>query len=326
MIQPMPPYPWQQPLWDSFVGLVSQERLAHALLISGPEGLGGLALGKAMSHYLLCNAPTGPLACGKCRSCMLIGSKSHPDLFVVQPEESSSAIKIDQIRALTEFVSKTAQQAGRKIVLLAPAEAMNANAANALLKSLEEPAGRTHLILVSPQPSRLLATIRSRCAKLVMNAPGQDQALEWLDSAGVPNAEPLLAAAGGEPLKVLRWFEQDFPAQQARMRKDLEELGAGHRSALAIGKAWLEFGAVDMLDCLLVWVQTAIKQKQQPQTNAADDSLVEILSAVPVTLLFRYLDKLTHSKKEVLSQNNPNLELLLDEVLIGWAALCRQSH
>ena len=329
-LQPMPPYPWQQSLWENFVSWVEQERLAHALLIAGPEGLGGLALARAMAQYLLCNAATGPLACGKCRSCQLIDSETHPDLFAVQPEAPSTAIKIDQIRQLSGFIGKTAQQGGRKVVIIAPAEAMNINAANALLKNLEEPAGRTHMLVVSPEPSRLLATIRSRCAKLVLTAPQGDEALHWLTQAGVTDAEQLLMHAGGEPLKVQRWFEQDFSAQQDRMRKDLEELASGQRSPLAVAKAWLDFRSVEAVDCLLIWVQQAIKHHQVGQGAigrvAEVHSFNRWLAGVPVQLLFRYWDKLTHTKKELLSTNNPNPELLLDELLIGWAALCRQGR
>ncbi len=326
-LQPMPPYPWQQSLWENFITWVGQDRLAHALLITGPEGLGGLALAGAMAQYLLCNAPTGPLACGKCRGCQLVGSDTHPDLNIVQPEAPSTAIKIDQVRQLTEFIGKTAQQGGRKIVILSPAEAMNANAANALLKSLEEPAGRTHLLVVSPEPSRLLATIRSRCAKLALTAPQQAVALEWLAQAGITGAEQLLAHAGGEPLKVQRWYEQEFTAQQDRMRKDLEDLSAGTRSPLAVAKGWLDFRPVEAVDCLLIWVQESIV-RSQTQTDGVDrnaDDLGRCLSGVPTQLLFRYWDKLTHTKMELLSQNNPNLELLLDELLIGWSALCQQG-
>lgn len=321
----MPPYPWQQALWDSFVGWMEKERLAHALLIGGPEGLGGLAMAQAMAHYLLCHAPMGPIACGKCRGCQLVVSETHPDLQVLQPEGTSALIKIDQVRQMTEFLTKTAQQGGRKVVVLAPAEAMNHNAANALLKNLEEPSKDTFLLLVSPEPSRLLATIRSRCAKLTLTVPQADQAAAWLEKAGISSVEQLLADAGGEPLKVQRWYEQDFPAQQERMQQDLEDLTAGKRSPLGIAKAWLEYGPVEAVDSLIVWVQSAIKRNQTGVAEVSRHKVAGTLSGVPAQLLFRYRDKLIHCKKQLLSQNNPNLELLLDELLLDWAAMCRQT-
>lgn len=323
----MPPYPWQTPLWQRVVDWVERDRLAHALLVAGPGGLGGLPLAQAMAHYLLCNAPMGPLACGKCRGCQLFASETHPDLFTVQPEAPSNAIKVDQVRQLTEFMSKTAQQGGRKVILLSPAEAMNMSAANALLKSLEEPTERTYLLLVSPEPSRLLATIRSRCAKLLLTAPPRQEALEWLTKVGVADAAELLADAGGEPLKVQRWFEQDFVAQRARMLSDLEELTNGRRSPLMIAKSWLEMQPVEVVDSLLVWVQAIIRSQQAGQEAETDlkHEAFQPLMRVPAQVLFRYWEKLAQTKKELLSQNNPNQELLLDELLMGWAALTAQS-
>ncbi len=328
-VQLMPPYPWQQTLWDNFITWDSQGRLAHALLIAGPEGLGGLALAKAMAQFLLCNAPRDSVACGKCRGCQLMAGQSHPDLLLVEPEASSTAIKIDQVRQVTEFIAKTAQQGGRKVVLLAPAEAMNINAANALLKSLEEPAGQTHLLVVSQEPSRLLATIRSRCTKLILTAPNEPDALAWLTQMGIPDAAQMLRHAGGEPLKVQRWFEKDFAAQQASMQKDLAAIASGNRSPMAIAKAWLEYLPVEVVDCLLMWVQDAVSVRQAgshaPEADEKTANAVGCLTDVPLQLLFRYWDKLAHSKQEMLSKNNPNIELLLDELLMGWAALCRQA-
>jgi DNA polymerase-3 subunit delta' len=323
----MPPYPWQRGLWEQFVGWVERERLAHALLISGPTGLGGLALARAMGQYLLCNAPTGPLACGKCRGCQLFASETHPDFFVVQPEGTASVIKVDQVRELTGFISKTAQQGGRKVVMLTPAEAMNMSAANALLKSLEEPTANTFLLLVSPESSRLLATIRSRCAKMHLTPPKPEQALDWLAKVGVTDAAAqLLAEAGGEPLKVQRWFEEDFPAHRQRMSQDLGAIASGQRSPLAVAKAWLEKDLIEIIDCMMVWVQAAVKQREsRAPTEYGDFDVISQVAGAPTPLLFRYLDKLAQSKKELQSQSNPNQELLLDELLMGWASMASRS-
>ena len=320
----MPPYPWQQSQWDSFVTLLEQERLAHALLIAGPEGLGGLTLARAMGQFLLCKAPIGSVACGKCKDCLLLESETHPDFFSVQPEGTSSAIKVDQIRQVTEFMSKTAQQGGRKVILLAPAEAMNINAANALLKSLEEPTAQTFLLVVSPEPSRLLATIRSRCAKLTLTAPADKEAVEWLTQVGLADSGHLLADAGGQPLKVQQWFEEDFVTHRTRLGQELQELAEGHKSPLSVAKAWLEHEPIQVLDSMLLWVQNAVKQQQaasSQDTPGPEGGIIELLQGVPSQLLFRYWERLTQTKKELLSQSNPNLELLLDELLLGWVAL-----
>lgn len=114
---------------------------------------------------LLCQQPQGLDACGGCKACMLLKAGSHPDNFVLEPEEADKPIKVDQVRELVAFVVQTAQLGGRKVVLIEPVEAMNVNASNALLKSLEEPSGDTVLLLVTHQPSRLLRLSRAAASR-----------------------------------------------------------------------------------------------------------------------------------------------------------------
>src|SRR5690606_18188179 len=142
-ILPMPPYAWQQAQWADFHTRVRNNNIPHAFLLAGQEGFGAEGLAMAMGQYMLCLSPTDTLVCGKCKGCLLLDAGTHPDLLVVCPEEGGKQIKVDQIREVSRFVANTAQQGGYKIIVLQPAEAMNINAANALLKNLEEPAGKT---------------------------------------------------------------------------------------------------------------------------------------------------------------------------------------
>ncbi|MFO6082911.1 DNA polymerase III subunit delta', partial [Pseudomonas aeruginosa] len=155
-------YPWQQALWSQLGGRAQH---AHAYLLYGPAGIGKRALAEHWAAQLLCQRPAAAGACGECKACQLLAAGTHPDYFVLEPEEAEKPIRVDQVRDLVGFVVQTAQLGGRKVVLLEPAEAMNVNAANALLKSLEEPSGDTVLLLISHQPSRLLPTIKSRCVQ-----------------------------------------------------------------------------------------------------------------------------------------------------------------
>ena len=148
-------YPWQAALWQQ---LASRKQHAHAYLLHGPAGIGKRALAERLRALLLCHAPVGLEACGQCKGCHLLAAGTHPDDFVLEPEEVDKAIRVDQVRELVSFVVQTAQLGGRKVVLLEPVEAMNLNAANALLKSLEEPSGNTVLLLVSHQPLLLAVT------------------------------------------------------------------------------------------------------------------------------------------------------------------------
>ncbi|MFG1488548.1 DNA polymerase III subunit delta', partial [Oceanospirillum sp. HFRX-1_2] len=135
---PLIPFAWQQEYWNQLIGQHRSGRLPHALLLAGEEGIGKYHLARAMAAYLLCRQPA-ETACGECASCALFHAGTHPDLMEVMPESEGKQIKIEQIRKLQTFANKTAQQGGFRVVVLQPADAMNINAANALLKNLEEP-------------------------------------------------------------------------------------------------------------------------------------------------------------------------------------------
>jgi DNA polymerase III subunit delta' len=217
-------YPWQDNLWKNLQARFA-ERVPHALLIHGPEGIGKLALAEHLAHSLLCEAADRAQApCGKCDGCRWFRAGSHPDYRRVEPEalalaqpsaveaeepreppsraaKPSTEIKVDQIRALDGFLSVVSHRAGRRVSLVHPVEAMNPNAANALLKALEEPQGQAHFVLVSHRPARLLATVKSRCVAIPVGLPERPVAEHWLGAQGVADPDRWLAYAGGAPLR-----------------------------------------------------------------------------------------------------------------------------
>jgi DNA polymerase-3 subunit delta' len=183
-------------------------RFPQALLIEGPEGIGKRVLAMRIARARLCESPRADgSACGACASCAYVAAGQHPDLRLVEPvaydEEGNATpqdvIRIDAIRDLTEWSQLTSHRRGAKIAVIAPAEAMHYAAANALLKTLEEPPAGTSLLLVSHQPGRLPATIRSRCVRQVVPLPPPDLARAWLADDGVADPESVLAQAGGAP-------------------------------------------------------------------------------------------------------------------------------
>ena len=255
-------YPWQNAPWERL--RAQGDRLHHALLIHGPAGIGKLALAEEFAQLLLCeSSPEIPKPCGACDGCRWFLAGSHPDLRRLEPEsmarrvgadddgetpapaasrttKPSQEIKVDQVRGLDGFLSLRSHRGRRRIVLVHPAESMNANAANALLKALEEPQPGAHFILVSHRPARLLPTIRSRCAAVPVTLPEPGVARAWLKDQGVPEAEAWLAFTGGAPLQALAYAGEagsaiggmrralqarDFDAMQAAGgREDLEAL------------------------------------------------------------------------------------------------------
>lgn len=237
-------YPWQKSIWEKLQA--QGERLHHALLVHGPAGIGKLALAEQFTQFLLCESASGtPRPCGVCDGCRWFLAGSHPDLRRLEPEslarrvaadedgdapvapaaqkgaKPSQEIKVDQVRALDGFLNLRSHRGRRRIVLVHPAEAMNPNAANALLKALEEPQPGAHFILVSHRPARLLPTIRSRCAAVPVMLPEPALAKAWLREQGGPEAEAWLTFTGGAPLRALG-YAGEAGGPVSRMRKALE--------------------------------------------------------------------------------------------------------
>ena len=223
-------HPWNEAKAVAF--LRDRQRLPHALLFAGPKGLGKNAFAVWLAQLLFCTNPSAKgTTCGHCQDCRLFAAGSHPDLHVVQPEaifkssgslmaqyalryaptekskesKDSTVIRIDQIRSLIEAAQTRPQIGACTVMLLSPADTMNVNAANSLLKLLEEPPPDSYLILVADRPARLPATIRSRCALMEFRVPPVEDALTWLQTQGLSgvNARLLLELAGGAPLAAL---------------------------------------------------------------------------------------------------------------------------
>lgn len=215
--------PWLDDHWAFFKQRLAADRLAHALMIEGPAGSGKMALGRAMVARLLCSEDEAR-ACDNCRSCQLLAGGAHPDHFDLQPEEDSKVIKVEQVRSLIGKLDLTTSISMRKVAFIHPAECMNRSAANALLKSLEEPAGESVLILVSDQPGRLPATIRSRCQSITINQPDGSVVQSWLENmSGKPPAEvaSALQAAGGSPLRAAQYLDSPEMDAYSQVRDGL---------------------------------------------------------------------------------------------------------
>ncbi len=218
-----PLLPWQR---ASAAALLSRrEAFPHALLIVGPRGIGKHALALNLAQGLLCESPVvDGLACGRCAGCRYAEGGTHPDLLRLelstfdhetQERKATETIAIDRVRALIDFVQLSSHRQRAKVAVIAPAERMNANAANALLKTLEEPPAGTFLLLVAEAPGRLPATVVSRCRRLPGPQPTPDEARAWLAGHGVPDGALALSLAGGAPLLALVHAEPSRLAERA---------------------------------------------------------------------------------------------------------------
>jgi DNA polymerase III subunit delta' len=214
-------------------------RRGHALLIHGPGDVGQFELALALAQAWLCEEAALPLLdrpCRNCPACRLVAARSHPDLLVLMPEalreslgwsgdagegdeereaskkKPSKEIRIEAIRAAVAFATTTAARSRGKVVVVHPAERMNPAAANAFLKTLEEPAGESRFLLCSAAPDALAATIRSRCQDVALAVPPAAEAEAWLAARGVDAPAVLLAGSGGRPQEALAWAESGVDA------------------------------------------------------------------------------------------------------------------
>jgi len=258
-------YPWQGELWQRLTA--ERERLPHALLLHGPAGIGKRALALELARWLLCPTPTPAGGCGDCPSCQWFAQGGHPDFRLIEPASEAEAaeegkkggrrISVDQVREVVEFLTLSAHQGGWRAVVLQPAEALGLAAANALLKTLEEPPARTIFLLVSHQPRRLLPTILSRCRKLPLASPEPAAALAWLREQAVDAPEVLLAEAGGAPLLALDHAEPERLARRQRFieglldaeREDLSALAGEYQQRVAEAWGWLARWLCDLSLC-----------------------------------------------------------------------------
>ncbi|MEO8459076.1 MAG: DNA polymerase III subunit delta' [Dokdonella sp.] len=238
--------PWLREPLRRLSDAARANRLHHALLIAGDEGLGKRDLADALVAAVLCQQPDiEGCACGRCKSCLLIAAGTHPDRAHVTFETRDdgklrSELTVDQIRALAARLSLTSQFGGLQFAIVVPADAMNVSAANALLKTLEEPASDTVIILVCDRPARLPATIRSRCQRVNVPYPAHTVALAWLEAQGVAakDAETALAASLGNPGKALAFAGDDQLQLRAACIDDLKRLAAGRANGNDIAERW----------------------------------------------------------------------------------------
>ena len=267
--------PWQQRAYAQAVEALSAGRLAHGLLFSGPAGLGQREVAEKLAQRVLCLAPRGAEACGGCRSCTLYQSRSQSDPVELRPDgtlalphgrpghpdalfvgfamnektgKPRSELSIEQIRTLSAQLALTPQYGEARVALLDPADALNTAASNALLKTLEEPQPGRYLWLIAADPSRLPATIRSRCQKLEFRLPPRAEALAWLRAHGhgAAAADEALDAARGHPGLAAQWLADGSLDLRRAVADDLRALSQGRATATATAQRWNADDALDL--------------------------------------------------------------------------------
>lgn len=276
--------PWHQKCWST-LGLET-DRKAHALLFGGPSGTGKRALALLLGIYRLCEAPSDHRPCGICRQCTLVESGSHPDLHVLlpevdleegdplamagrryRPEKTSEAAKpkrgivVDQVRRLSAALSTHPKMASVRVVVVAPAETMNLNAANAFLKLLEEPPDNTQLILVTANTSSLLPTLRSRCSPVEMPLPTLEEGIQWLEGQGIERSqgERLLMATDRQPLTALHWSNNNWIELRGELYSLLLQMLKGERPPLEVANRLSKVDPAMLIHWITRYIEAMIR-------------------------------------------------------------------
>lgn len=317
-------YPWQTTQWQQLIRLHQQQLLPHAFLFSGIAGIGKKHFANQFAQALLCLSPNAEgYSCQQCRGCHLVQAKSHPDLLYVEPQENGQIIKVDQVRELVEFVGSTSLQNGYRIVIVDPAHAMNLNAANALLKTLEEPGSNTLFILISDRGSRLPATIRSRCQKIEFHKPDKTIALQWMKENNIEQAELLLRLAQGAPFKALAFLENDLLAKRNQLYQGLIALTKREMDPLQFAQQWQEIDLAIILNLLQHWIQDLTRmQLTNDDTMMMNVDFQEPLKTLAqnnsVGKMIEYVDCIQKTNAATTSGMNLNRQLVLEELFIKW--------
>ena len=343
-----PLFSWQTDSWQQLNAL--RMRMPHAILLHGSEGIGKTVFAEHLAKSLLCEAAGADgHACGNCVSCGWFDQYSHPDYRRVRPElldeedsisgeggdgnepeaekktaKSSKApskeIVINQVRALADFMNISTHRQGLRVIVLYPAEALNVPAANALLKSLEEPNANSVFILVSNGLDKLLPTILSRCHKFPLGMPAKEQALEWLGTQQLKNAEAWLAQQGGAPLSALK-------IAQSENRSDYDEFlrqlcSPGVEVSLKIAEKMQKMDVPITVACLQRWLYDIFSYKQSGRIRyypSYSKELARLAKQVEMNSLLKIIK--STGERQAIASHPLSAKLFIEDMLLEYSAL-----
>jgi DNA polymerase III subunit delta' len=284
-----PPPAWLAADTSALGAAHGRGRLPAALLIHEAPGAGGEWLATWVAQLVLCEKPA-VAPCGACLACRRVAAHQHPDLMWVQPLEDSRQIRIEQVRELGAELALTSHAGGYKVAVITPADALNRFAANALLKTLEEPSGRTLLVLVATQPSRLPPTVLSRCQRLPVRPPARAEAVAWLTAVGgAGDWNGALEVLGEAPMLALQADAAAVAGLGADVRHTLDELARGSTDPVAAAERWARSELPLRLLCFENWLTERIRPGPQGEGLFTELRPAPYLSAGPAFLNIRDL-------------------------------------
>jgi DNA polymerase-3 subunit delta' len=326
--------PWHRDHWMLLQDRLSSQKLPHALILNGRDGLGKSSFAFLFAKSIFCREanqqfendyhkndfPYRP--CGNCKNCELINASSHPDLMIIKKDDEGRAIKVDQIREIADFIGKTSQMGGYKIVIVREADSMNINAANALLKTLEEPIGKSILMLTVERLGVLPATVKSRCQILNFRVPNNQDSSKWLKSYSNDqeyNFDLALHLAKGAPLKALASMNNGTFAFRESIFNDFVEFSSGKLSFTDVSERWNKHDILMILDYLISWTADLIRLKSD-SSNLRNIYYYDFLKNcnADINSIFHYYDSLCDAEKTLKRGIALNTAILLETLLLEW--------
>jgi DNA polymerase-3 subunit delta' len=311
------PLPWQSDAWSRVASLIAGNRLAHALLLAGPRGVGKAHFALGLASFLLCESPD-PVRkpCGECRSCVQIAAGVHPNLLRLAPAEDKRDIAIDDVRALIDRLHLSSHYGQAKVAIIQPADSLNLSGVNALLKTIEEPPAATHLLLVAERWRALPATLRSRCQILRFAPPPAAQALAWLKQNHPGHSAAALSTVVLAPMLAEQILEKETAEARAQWGRALLELAEGRMQALKLAdklkreeaQAGLEF----WLYCGTGWLKTLLAPHR-----AAPATALPVPKSASVGSIQRLLADAVAGLRGLEGNGNP--AMIMESIMIRWA-------
>lgn len=311
-------YPWLEPTATDLATLHERGQLPHAVLLHGPAGIGRRHLALWLSARVLGAQCPDPAITGDPEADIgLTEALLHPDLLIAQPPPDKRTLPIERVRQLIAFLQLTAHQGRGKAAVIAPAESMSHSAANSLLKTLEEPAAGTLIVLVASAPGRLPATVLSRCQRVRVGLPARSLAADWLQrTQGEADWPELLELAGGAPLTALRLHAARFGAEARRLEDELAALARADAEPVAVARRWVKVGAPRCVDWLYRRTAREIRARSLAGENAGTGSLQNAPDLLNISRLHMMLRELGELRR--LTGSGLNMELALAQLLDGW--------
>lgn len=306
-------YPWLAYARAQIATAAARARLPHALLIHAARGLGAERLARWIAAFVLCEA-RADAPCRRCAACRLAAVGNHPDLTWVTRAEDAKQLQIDQIRSLCDILALKSYRGGYKVAVIATADVMNANAANALLKTLEEPPPQSLLILCSARPSRLPPTVASRCQRLTIAAPPRQLALDWLsgqDSSA--DWSRILGFACRAPLRALELHAGTFAELDRDMAQAVAQLARRELDIPAVAERWAKDALETRLDWIETWITDSVRRRLLERANLQTNGGIR-----KIRDLYGVLDRVRELKLELAT--SLNMQLAAEDLLLRTEA------